>query len=233
MMSNVAAGGFCPVRLAPPAPGCSASATGPNFQAARPGQDLRDGRIHEVAELPRQRRLALRHPGHAARHGAAALRREHQADRRIRLRGSAVRRGRRRQGGEPPGLLLDERRLRDGHANDRRLRQDRVLHGHPRRRGRRQGRGSADAHVHSGRRRSRQPSARPRSASPTAASSSCPIWASCRSATTKTPTTPCSSAARRRRSPRSTTGRKPRPTRRSRHACHTSWRPADSPITSK
>ena len=39
------------------------------------------------------------------------------------------------------------------------------------------------------------PSARPRSPSPTAASSNCPTWASCRSATTRTPTTRCSSAA--------------------------------------
>ena len=58
-------------------------------QAARPRQDLRDGRIRQVAQLPRQRGLALRQPRHAARHRAPALRRGDQADRRVRLRGSA------------------------------------------------------------------------------------------------------------------------------------------------
>ena len=35
-------------------------------QAARPRQDLRHDRVHQVAQLPRQRGLALRQPGHAA-----------------------------------------------------------------------------------------------------------------------------------------------------------------------
>ena len=67
-------------------------------QAARPGEDLRDQRLHEVAQLPRQRGCPLRHAGDAAHAGPAAVRRSDQADRRVRLRGSPVRRGRRRQG---------------------------------------------------------------------------------------------------------------------------------------
>ena len=233
LLSNVAAAGFSPF----------VSAAGPGMfgferlhrtqQATRSGQDLRDRGIHEVAQLPRQRGLPLRLPRHASGDRSAAIRREHQADRRIQLRGSPLRRRRRGQGNEPSGLLLDECRLCNGRANDRRVRQNRVLRGHPRRRGRRQGGKPPDARVPVGRRRSRQPSARPRSASPTVANSNCPIWVSCRSATTKTPTTQSFSAARPCKSPRNTIGRKPPPTRQSRHACHTSWRPDDSLIILK
>ena len=60
-------------------------------QAARPGKDLRHGRIHQVEVVPRLGRLALRHAGHAARAVAPALRREHQADRGVRLRGGRAR----------------------------------------------------------------------------------------------------------------------------------------------
>ena len=54
---------------------------------------------------------------------------------------------------------------------------------------------------------------------------------SCRSATTRTPTTRCSSARRRCRSRRSTIVRRRPRTRRSRRACPTSWRPAASLTT--
>ena len=62
-----------------------------------------------------------------------------QADRRVQLRGSAVRRLRCCQGAGPQGILLDERGLCDGRAYDRCVRAARFLRGHPRRRGRRQG----------------------------------------------------------------------------------------------
>jgi type VI secretion system protein ImpC len=75
------------------------------------------------------------------------------------------------------------------------------------------------------------PSARPRSASPSAASSSCPILASCPSATTRTPITRSSSAARRCRSRRNTIGRTRRRTPRSLPGCRISWRPPGSPIS--
>ena len=70
--------------------------------------------------------------------------------------------------------------------------------------------------------------ARPRSPSPTGANSSCPISASCRSATTRTPTTRCSSGRSRYRSRRNTTARKRRRTPRSPRDCPTSWPPAAS-----
>ena len=44
-------------------------------QAARPGEDLRHGRVHQVASVPRQRGFALRDPRHAARARPPALRR--------------------------------------------------------------------------------------------------------------------------------------------------------------
>ncbi len=73
--------------------------------------------------------------------------------------------------------------------------------------------------------------ARPRSASPTGASSNCRIRVSCRFVTTRTRTTPCSSAARRCRSRRSTIAPKPRPTPPFRHGFPTSWPAAGSPTT--
>ena len=231
LISNVAAGAFAPF----------ISAAGPGMFGFESWTELAKPRdlakifetvgLHQVAQLPRQRGRALRQPGDAAHAGPPALRRRDQADRRVQLRRSAVRRGRRRQVDGPRPLLLDERRLRDGHPADRRVRQVRLLHRDPRRRGRRQGGGSADPRVHLRRRRhGRQVPDRDRP-SPTGASSSCPTSASCRCATTRTPTIRCSSARRPCRSRRSTTGRRPPPTRRSRPACPTSWRPAASPTT--
>ena len=212
----------------PPAPSCSASTSWTRaVQAARPGQDLRHGRIRQVASLPRIARTArfvtLVMPRVLARlpYGAATKPIEEfdYEEAPFDAAGNAKADGPRR-------LLLDERRLCDGHAADRRLRQVRLLRRHPRRRGRRQGRGPADARLHLATTATWTPSARPRSASPTAARRSCPSSASCRSATTRTPTTRCSSAPSRRRSRRSTTGRRRPPTPRSRPACRTSWRPA-------
>ena len=99
-------------------------------------------------------------------------------------------------------VLLDERRLRDGHAAHRRLRASTASA--PR----------SAAPKAAARSRACRPtcsppttatwtrSARPRSPSPTAASSSCPTSASCRSATTRTPTTRCSSARRSAQKPK-------------------------------
>ena len=94
--------------------------------------------------VPRLRGLAVRHPGDAAGAVAAALRRSAPS----RSRNSATRKSIDAAGSARPAarpLFLDERGLRDGRPDDRRLRQVRLLHGHPRRRGRRQGRGSAGA----------------------------------------------------------------------------------------
>ena len=194
-MSNVAAAAFCPF----------ISAAGPKLfgfdeldravQAARPGEDLRHGRVRQVEVVPRVGGLAVRHAGHAARAGPAALRRDHQADRGVRLRGSRARRDGQAEAGAARRVLLDERGLRHGHEADRRLRQVRLVHGHPRRRGRRQGRGAAGPHLHERRRRpgpevpDRDRHHRPPRGRAVASS------ASCRCATTRTPTTPCSSAA--------------------------------------
>jgi type VI secretion system protein ImpC len=58
-------------------------------------------------------------------------------------------------------------------------------------------------------------------------------WGSCPCAITRTPTTPCSWVARQPRDPENTTGRKPRPTRRSRRGFPTSWRHHGLPTTSR
>ena len=120
-------------------------------------------------------------------------------------------------------LLLDERGLRNGRAADRRLRPIRLVHRHPRRRGRRQGRKPARATSSPATTATSTCNARPRSASPIAARRSCRTSASCRSATTRTPTMPCSSAPRRPRSPRSTTDPRRRRTPPYRRGCPTSW----------
>ncbi len=101
LISNVAAGAFAPF----------ISAAGPGMfgfelldragQAARPGKDLRNQRLHQVAQLPRKRGCALRQPGDAAHAGAPALWRGDQGDRRVQLRRSALRCERRRQGDGP------------------------------------------------------------------------------------------------------------------------------------
>ena len=80
----------------PPARACSASSDCTELSKPRDlAKIFETVGIHEVAQLPRQRGRPLRLPRHAARDRSAALRREHQADRRIRLRGSArsMRRG--------------------------------------------------------------------------------------------------------------------------------------------
>ncbi len=64
-------------------------------QAARSGEDLRHGRVHQVAVVPRLRGFPLRDAGDAAGALAAALRRQYEAGRRIRVRG-----GRARQAGQ-------------------------------------------------------------------------------------------------------------------------------------
>ena len=79
-----------------PAPACSASTTGPSCPSRATSTRSSTRSSTPSGELPRQRGLALRHPGHAARARPPALRRGDQADRRVRLRGSADRT--RRQG---------------------------------------------------------------------------------------------------------------------------------------
>ena len=79
-----------------------------------------------------------------------------QADRRVRLRGSAVERAARRRPMDHDHYCWMNAAYVHGHAADRRLRQVRLLHGHPRRRGRRQGRGPAGPHLHDRRRRPRR-----------------------------------------------------------------------------
>ena len=148
LMSNIAAGAFAPFISAAGAGMFGFERVDRTVQAARPRQDLRHGRVREVASVPRQRGFAFRQPRHAARDRPPALRQGHQADRRVRLRGSAGGRPRQGAGDGSRSLLLVERRLRHGRAPDRRLRQDRLLHGDPRRRGRRQGGEPADPRLH-------------------------------------------------------------------------------------
>ena len=98
-----------------------------------------------------------------------------------------------------------------------------LLHGDPRRRGRRQGRGPAGPRLHQRRRRPRpQVPDRDRHHRPPRGRAAklgfLPL------ATTRIPIMPCSSARRPCRSRRSTTGPRPRPTPPSRRGCRTSWR---------
>ena len=72
--------------------------------------------------------------------GAAALRRADEQSRRIRLRGGAHRQRRRRAAHGARRILLDECLLRDGNASHGCVRPHRLVHDHPRRRKRRQGR---------------------------------------------------------------------------------------------
>ena len=96
LMSNISAGAFAPFITA-----AGAGMFGFNSwtELSKP-RDL--AKIFDTVEfqkwrsVPRQRGLAFRQPRHAARDRAPALRREHQADRRVRLRGSTE--GRPRQG---------------------------------------------------------------------------------------------------------------------------------------
>ena len=85
LVSNIAAGAFAPFISAA---GARLFGLQSWTELSRP-RDLAKifelGRIREVAQLPRQRGLAIRQSGHAARGRAAALWRDHQADRRIRL----------------------------------------------------------------------------------------------------------------------------------------------------
>ena len=103
----------------------------------------------------------------AARAVPTALRSRHQADRGVRLRGGRA--GPARAGPHTQTLHLDERGLRAGHQDDRRFRPVRLVHGDPRRRGGRQGRGTAGISSSSATTATRTSSARPRSASPIAA----------------------------------------------------------------
>ena len=86
-MSNVAAAAFCPFISAAAPQALRVRQLARTVQAARPGEDLHVDRVHQVEVVPRLGRFAVRHPGHAAGAGPDALRRGHQADRGIRLRG--------------------------------------------------------------------------------------------------------------------------------------------------
>jgi hypothetical protein len=120
-------------------------------EAARPGEDLRDRRIHQVAFAAVTARTArflnLVMPRTIARlpYGAATV-----ADRGIQLRGGSLRRRRQAEGNGAPGLLLDERGLCDGRAPHRRLLAIRLLRRHPRCGRRWQGVEPADPRLHLG-----------------------------------------------------------------------------------
>ena len=88
-MSNVAAAAFCPFISAAGA-GCSASRASPSCPSRATWRRSSTRSNTPSGELPRLRGFALRHAGDAARPVAAALRREDQAGRGVRLRGSAV-----------------------------------------------------------------------------------------------------------------------------------------------
>ena len=110
-MSNVAAAAFCPF-IAAAAPKLFGFESWHELSKPRDLEKIfDDDRVHQVEVVPRLGGLAVRHAGHAAGAGAAALRRRHQADRGIRLRG-----GRRQQAGAARPLHLDERGLRHGDA---------------------------------------------------------------------------------------------------------------------
>ena len=91
-------GRLCAVHLRRPAPSMFGfRGLDGAVQAARPGKDLRDDRnTRSGAASATREDCAIRQSRHAARDRPAALWRDDQADRRIRLRGSAVRRGGRR-----------------------------------------------------------------------------------------------------------------------------------------
>ena len=82
-LASVAAAGFCPL----------ISSASPKLfgfkdfselsRPPRPREDLRHHRIRELAVVPRQRRLSLRHPDPAARARPPALRQGNPADRRV------------------------------------------------------------------------------------------------------------------------------------------------------
>ena len=146
-MSNVAAAAFCPFVSAAAPQALRIRELGGAGQAARPGKDLPRHRIHQVAVVPRLGRFAVRQSRDASDTLAAALRRGHQADRGVRLRGS-----RREQAGAARRVHLDERGLRHGDEDDRVLRHVRLLRRHPRGGGGRQGRGPACLHLQKRRR---------------------------------------------------------------------------------
>ena len=152
-MSNVAAAAFCPFisAAAPKLFGFE------NWTELSKPRDLEkifdDGRVRQVEVVSAIGGLAVRHADDAARAGPAALRREHQAGRGVRLRGGrAGRKGRPSRCRTTSTAWMNAAYVH-GHAADRRLRQVRLVHGHPRRRGRRQGRGPAGPHLHQRRRR--------------------------------------------------------------------------------
>ena len=89
-MSNVAAGGVPPVHLGRQPEAVRLRRAGRELSKPRDLEKIFDTVEYTKWRVFRDtRRLALRHPGHAARPGAAALRRGHQADRGVRLRGGA------------------------------------------------------------------------------------------------------------------------------------------------
>ena len=61
-MSNVAAAAFCPFISAADPAADRLRQLDRAVQAARSGEDLRIGRVHQLAQLPRERGFALRHP---------------------------------------------------------------------------------------------------------------------------------------------------------------------------
>ena len=85
LVSNIAAGAFAPFISAASAQLLGSAELDRAVQAARSREDLRLGRVCEVAELQRQRGFTLRQSGPAARGREAAVRRDDQADRRIQL----------------------------------------------------------------------------------------------------------------------------------------------------
>ena len=216
----------------PPAPSMFGFDSWPELAKPR---DL--AKIFETQEYTKWRSFrdsedcALRQPGAAAHARAPAVRRGHQGDRRVQLRGGAVRRGRRGEVDAARRVLLDERGLRDGRAADRRLRAVWLLHRDPRRGRRRQGGEPAVPRVHLGRRRpGREVPDRDRHHRP----------ARVRAVQSRLPAALPLQEHRLLGVLRRAVGaeaeevrpaRRRPPTRRSRRACPTSWRPAASRTT--
>ena len=146
-MSNVAAAAFCPFIAAGVADAVRLRELHRAVQAARPGEDLRHGRVHQVEVVPRLGGLAVRRCWRcrACCRGCPTARRPSRSRSSTSRRSSWTARARPSRC-RTTHYCLDERGLRDGHPADRRLRQVRLLHGDPRGGRRRQGRG-LPAHI--------------------------------------------------------------------------------------
>ena len=202
-MSNVAAAAFCPFISAAGAKLFGFDSWHRAVQAARPGEDLRDASNTPSGERSATPRTRASSPWscRACWRGCPTARRP------SRSRSSTSKRRRTTRPARRSPMPHDDycwmnaayvmgTRLTDAFA------QVRLLHRHPRRGRRRQGRGPAGPHLHQRRRRpgpevpDRDRHHRPPRGGADASS------ASCRCATTRTPTTRCSSAPRSTQKPK-------------------------------